>query len=365
MERDPEYAGRRGRGLRREDARASVLQRGREGRGRSRPPRRRRRARGRVEHVSSDRGVDARRGDGRPRTRSANGGGSGARRGRMDDPGNDLYDERDPLDRMLSIARRRSSTSSRSLLDEATSRWRGDALRVGEGTQAAAATALFYELGLITREDWDELELRVAQLEHRLRLLEERLDARLGLRSGVAAEAAATVSAWRAIRLSSEIAFPSSVTGSRDLDRQKELDNMTRRSARSASRMPCATCSQSRGSTTPFPIQAPAIPEALRGGDVLAKSPTGSGKTLAFAIPIVERLDPGASSRRRARARADARARGAGDRGDRARRPRRAASASPSRLRRRAAPQAGRGRARARTSSSRRRAGCRISSTAG
>ena len=36
--------------------------------------------------------------------------------------------------------------------------------------------ALFYELGLITREDWDELDLRVAQLEHRLRLIEERLD---------------------------------------------------------------------------------------------------------------------------------------------------------------------------------------------
>jgi superfamily II DNA/RNA helicase len=33
------------------------------------------------------------------------------------------------------------------------------------------------------------------------------------------------------------------------------------------------------------------IPEALAGGDVLAKSPTGSGKTLAFAIPIVERLN--------------------------------------------------------------------------
>jgi len=28
------------------------------------------------------------------------------------------------------------------------------------------------ELGLVTRHDWDELELRVAQLEHRLRLLE-------------------------------------------------------------------------------------------------------------------------------------------------------------------------------------------------
>jgi superfamily II DNA/RNA helicase len=44
----------------------------------------------------------------------------------------------------------------------------------------------------------------------------------------------------------------------------------------------------SRGITTPFQIQTLVIPEALRGGDILAKSPTGSGKTLAFAIPIVE-----------------------------------------------------------------------------
>ncbi|HEY4347884.1 MAG TPA: DEAD/DEAH box helicase [Gaiellaceae bacterium] len=45
------------------------------------------------------------------------------------------------------------------------------------------------------------------------------------------------------------------------------------------------------GIERPFPVQTAAVPEALRGGDVLAKSPTGSGKTLAFAIPIVERLD--------------------------------------------------------------------------
>jgi superfamily II DNA/RNA helicase len=43
-----------------------------------------------------------------------------------------------------------------------------------------------------------------------------------------------------------------------------------------------------RGIEHPFQIQALVIPEALQGGDVLAKSPTGSGKTLAFAIPIVE-----------------------------------------------------------------------------
>jgi ATP-dependent RNA helicase RhlE len=47
-----------------------------------------------------------------------------------------------------------------------------------------------------------------------------------------------------------------------------------------------------RGIESPFQIQTLVIPEALRGGDILAKSPTGSGKTLAFAIPILERLDP-------------------------------------------------------------------------
>jgi ATP-dependent RNA helicase RhlE len=47
-----------------------------------------------------------------------------------------------------------------------------------------------------------------------------------------------------------------------------------------------------RGITAPFQIQTLVIPEALQGGDVLAKSPTGSGKTLAFAIPILERLNP-------------------------------------------------------------------------
>ncbi len=45
-----------------------------------------------------------------------------------------------------------------------------------------------------------------------------------------------------------------------------------------------------RGFTTPFQIQTRAIPPALAGTDLLAKSPTGSGKTLAFAIPLVERV---------------------------------------------------------------------------
>jgi polyhydroxyalkanoate synthesis regulator phasin len=33
-------------------------------------------------------------------------------------------------------------------------------------------SGVFRELGLVTREEWEELELRVAQLEHRVRLLE-------------------------------------------------------------------------------------------------------------------------------------------------------------------------------------------------
>jgi ATP-dependent RNA helicase RhlE len=40
---------------------------------------------------------------------------------------------------------------------------------------------------------------------------------------------------------------------------------------------------------SPFRIQELVVPEALRGSDILAKSPTGSGKTLAFGLPIVER----------------------------------------------------------------------------
>ncbi len=48
-----------------------------------------------------------------------------------------------------------------------------------------------------------------------------------------------------------------------------------------------------RGIRAPFPIQSLVMHDALAGTDVLAKSQTGSGKTLAFAIPIVERIDPG------------------------------------------------------------------------
>jgi polyhydroxyalkanoate synthesis regulator phasin len=59
----------------------------------------------------------------------------------------------------------------RSWIDEATTRWRGDAMRVGERA-GATVHGVLRELGLVTRDEWEDLELRVAQLEHRLRLVE-------------------------------------------------------------------------------------------------------------------------------------------------------------------------------------------------
>ncbi len=50
------------------------------------------------------------------------------------------------------------------------------------------------------------------------------------------------------------------------------------------------------GYTTPTPIQLQAIPVALAGGDVMAGAQTGTGKTAAFALPILQKLLPLASS---------------------------------------------------------------------
>jgi polyhydroxyalkanoate synthesis regulator phasin len=88
----------------------------------------------------------------------------------MDAPGNGPS-EGDALERILALLGPRID-DARSLLDEATARWRGDALRASEGTRRRVRD-LARELGLVTRDEWDELELRVAQIEHRLRLLED------------------------------------------------------------------------------------------------------------------------------------------------------------------------------------------------
>ncbi len=44
------------------------------------------------------------------------------------------------------------------------------------------------------------------------------------------------------------------------------------------------------GYTTPTPIQAQAVPEALAGHDLMASAQTGTGKTAAFMLPALHRL---------------------------------------------------------------------------
>jgi superfamily II DNA/RNA helicase len=51
-----------------------------------------------------------------------------------------------------------------------------------------------------------------------------------------------------------------------------------------------------RGITTPFPVQAATLPDALAGRDVLGRAQTGSGKTLGFSIPLVTRLAGGSTA---------------------------------------------------------------------
>jgi polyhydroxyalkanoate synthesis regulator phasin len=58
------------------------------------------------------------------------------------------------------------------LVAELPSRVRGSRERLSEGA-LSALRGLADELNLVTRDELDELELRVAQLEHRLKLLEE------------------------------------------------------------------------------------------------------------------------------------------------------------------------------------------------
>jgi polyhydroxyalkanoate synthesis regulator phasin len=65
-----------------------------------------------------------------------------------------------------------SRDEARDLVDEIMGRWREEAVRVGERA-GSTFSGLFKELGLVTRRDYDELELRLAQLEHRLRLVEK------------------------------------------------------------------------------------------------------------------------------------------------------------------------------------------------
>ncbi len=53
---------------------------------------------------------------------------------------------------------------------------------------------------------------------------------------------------------------------------------------------PLLTALESKGYTTPTPIQSAAIPPILEGHDLLGCAQTGTGKTAAFALPILQTL---------------------------------------------------------------------------
>ncbi|MGW2330592.1 DEAD/DEAH box helicase, partial [Streptomyces sp. NPDC001700] len=55
------------------------------------------------------------------------------------------------------------------------------------------------------------------------------------------------------------------------------------------------------GVTTPFPIQAATIPDAMAGKDILGRGRTGSGKTLSFGLPLLTSLAGGHTEKKRPR----------------------------------------------------------------
>ena len=64
---------------------------------------------------------------------------------------------------------------------------------------------------------------------------------------------------------------------------------------------PLVTALTAHGFTTPFPIQAATLPDALACRDLLGRGQTGSGKTLAFGLAMLARLAGGRARPRRPR----------------------------------------------------------------
>ncbi len=60
---------------------------------------------------------------------------------------------------------------TRAAIENLVTRWRGDATRATERV-GASLHGVLREAGLVLRSEYEELELRVAQVEHRLRLVE-------------------------------------------------------------------------------------------------------------------------------------------------------------------------------------------------
>jgi polyhydroxyalkanoate synthesis regulator phasin len=76
----------------------------------------------------------------------------------------------EPVSKLAAAVQRLGRDEAKALADDLGALWRGDSTL---GDRAAARLAgLFREVGLVTREELEEAELKIAQLEHRLRLLE-------------------------------------------------------------------------------------------------------------------------------------------------------------------------------------------------
>ena len=82
-------------------------------------------------------------------------------------------DRADELVQELAGRGKMTGDDARELVEDVMGRWRGDAVRMSERAGSTLST-LFREVGLITRHEYEELELRLAQVEHRLRLVEKK-----------------------------------------------------------------------------------------------------------------------------------------------------------------------------------------------
>jgi polyhydroxyalkanoate synthesis regulator phasin len=81
---------------------------------------------------------------------------------------------KDRVDELIDSMAERGGISredARSAINDVVARWRGDATRV-TGRAGTSLQGVLREMGLVLRSEHEELELRVAQLEHRLKLLE-------------------------------------------------------------------------------------------------------------------------------------------------------------------------------------------------
>jgi polyhydroxyalkanoate synthesis regulator phasin len=77
----------------------------------------------------------------------------------------------EPGSALAEAARQLGREQAKALAEELSALWRGDATVTDRA--AARLAGIFRELGLVTREELDDAQLKIAQLEHRLRLLED------------------------------------------------------------------------------------------------------------------------------------------------------------------------------------------------